>query len=103
MAFNGDKLRTLRLARGLTQAELAHRAHVRERQIIRWENAQHVPRAEAIVALARVLGVSVSDLFSDEGNGEEEDEDGDAVADLVKALTVFVRAVSQPPRNQEAA
>jgi transcriptional regulator with XRE-family HTH domain len=86
VAFNGDKLRSLRLERGLTQAGLAHRAHVRERQIIRWENAQHVPRAEAIVRLARALGVPVAQLLS-----EEDDDEGEFVSldDLIRRRVEF--------------
>ena len=71
-AFNGDKLKALRVERGLTQAELARRAEVRERQIIRWENHQHVPRADAIVRLAKALGVSVADLLSEDDDDEAE-------------------------------
>jgi transcriptional regulator with XRE-family HTH domain len=60
--FSGKKLKALRLASGLTQAELAHRAHVGERQIVRWENEQHVPRLGSVKALARVLKTSVDSL-----------------------------------------
>jgi transcriptional regulator with XRE-family HTH domain len=91
--FSGDKLRALRLGQGLTQAELAHRAHVRERQIIRWENGQHVPRIESISALARVLKCRVTELMGPDEENAEEDGDGesDPVADLVTALKAFVR------------
>lgn len=92
LPFSGQKLRALRLSRGLTQAELAHRAHVRERQVIRWENDQHVPRIGSVRALARVLGVSIDELLSDDEPGGEEDEEADPVGDLVSALTAFVRA-----------
>ena len=89
--FSGDNLRALRLARGLTQAELAHRAHVRERQIIRWENGQHVPRIESISALARVLKTPVAELLG-EPTDEEDDEESDPVAHLMAAITAIVRA-----------
>jgi transcriptional regulator with XRE-family HTH domain len=71
-AFDGRKLKALRLGKGLTQAELAHRAHVRERQIIRWENAQHVPRVDAIKRLAKALGVSTAELLSEDDDDETE-------------------------------
>jgi transcriptional regulator with XRE-family HTH domain len=87
--FSGKKLRALRLARGLTQAELAHRAHVRERQIIRWENNQHIPRVESISSLARVLNANVSELLTAEA--EEDDEESDPVATLVNAIRALVR------------
>jgi transcriptional regulator with XRE-family HTH domain len=98
--FSGDKLRALRLARGLTQAELAHRAHVRERQIIRWENAQHVPRADAVARLARVLKTPVASLFSDE---EEDDEESELAAALVQTLTALIRLERRRASLDEAA
>ena len=87
--FAGDKLRALRLARGWTQAELAHRTHVRERQIIRWENGQNVPRIGAVSALARVLKVPVAELLTSD---DEADEEGDPVVVLLDAIRAFVRA-----------
>ena len=77
MPFSGSKLKALRVARGLTQAELAHRAHVRERQIIRWENNQNVPRLGAVKELAHILGTSMDQLMDDE-NAEEDDADADS-------------------------
>jgi transcriptional regulator with XRE-family HTH domain len=90
--FSGDRLRSARLARGLTQAELAHRAHVRERQIIRWENDQHVPRVESISTLARALKVTVAELLAPEPEGAEEDDvEADPVSDLLAAIRSLVR------------
>ena len=89
--FDGSKLRAARLANGLTQAELARRANVRERQIIRWENDQHVPRAGSVKAVARVLGVPMASLFSDDEDGPEED-DGEAET-LDEFLSRRIRAL----------
>lgn len=97
--FSGTKLKALRLARGLTQAELAHRAHVRERQIIRWENAQNVPRIGSIKALARVLKTSVDGLMET----DEDDEEADPVADLMNAIRALVRAEVRAARDEAAA
>ena len=95
--FSGQKLRSLRLARGLTQAELAHRAHVRERQIIRWEQGQHSPRVESISALARVLDCTVADLLT--GEPDEDDDESDPVADLYKAFERFIDHVQWGRRS----
>jgi transcriptional regulator with XRE-family HTH domain len=89
--FSGSKLRALRQARGLTQAELAHRAHVRERQIIRWENEQHMPRADAVARLARALKTPVASLFS-EAEDDEEESESDLAAQLVQTIRAVVRA-----------
>jgi transcriptional regulator with XRE-family HTH domain len=91
VAFSGNKLRALRQARGLTQAELAHRAHVRERQIIRWENEQHIPRADAVARLARALKTPLASLFSKAEDDEEESE-SDLAAQLVETIRAVVRA-----------
>lgn len=40
----------------MTQASLAMTIGTRERNIIRWENDQHQPRAEFIAAIAKVTG-----------------------------------------------
>jgi transcriptional regulator with XRE-family HTH domain len=102
--FSGDKLRAARHARGLTQAELAHRAHVRERQIIRWENGQNVPRVGSVKALARVLGVPMTSLFSDDEAGEDDvDEEGDLVAVLTRMIEVIARRAALEALREEAA
>lgn len=89
--FSGQKLRAQRLTQGLTQAELAHRAHVRERQIIRWENGQNSPRVESISALARVLKCKVGDLLTSDV-AEDDDEESDPLAVLAHAIRALVRA-----------
>lgn len=91
MAFSGKKLREARLAQGMTQAELAHKAHVRERQIIRWENDQHTPRLEAVRTLARVLRIPLADLLSDDA-ADGDDEEADPVVALMNAIRALVRA-----------
>jgi len=102
--FSGNQLRSLRLAQGLTQAELAHRAHVRERQIIRWEQGQHVPRVESVSALARVLGCRVADLLTPEPEAApEDDEESDPLADLAKAIKALVRVELEAHWNRRAA
>jgi transcriptional regulator with XRE-family HTH domain len=98
--FAGDRLRALRLARGLTQAELAHRAHVRERQIIRWETGQHSPRIASVSALARVLKVPVSELLSAD---DKADEEGDPVLVLLDAIRLIVRAEIVADRLERSA
>jgi transcriptional regulator with XRE-family HTH domain len=101
--FSGDKLRALRLDRGLTQAELAHRAHVRERQIIRWENEQHVPRADAVARLARVLKTPLASLFSGVEENEDEDEEGDGVLVPVRLMIDYDLLAAAIERRTKAA
>jgi DNA-binding XRE family transcriptional regulator len=61
-----SRLRELRQVVGLTQTQLAARAGVSRQLIGAVEAGRHLPRVDAAVALAGVLGVPVEDLFRDE-------------------------------------
>src|SRR6187549_3514867 len=60
----GDRLQQLREGAGLSQSELAGRAGVSLRSIQNWEQGHRRPKAEALLALARALGVPVESLIS---------------------------------------
>ncbi len=57
-------LRALRRGAGLTQAELAAAAKVSRALVSAVEAGRHLPRVDAALALARVLGVSAEELFA---------------------------------------
>lgn len=57
------RLRETRLSRGMTQAELAHRARVSEAYIGRLERAEGVPGIDLVDRLARALGTTSADLL----------------------------------------
>ena len=50
----------------MTQASLAMAIGTRERNIIRWENDQHEPRAEFIAAIAGATGKPIEFFVSPE-------------------------------------
>ena len=58
-----NRLRTFRLEAGLTQGELATRAGVSRQLVGAVEAGRHLPRVDAGLALAEVLGVDVRQLF----------------------------------------
>jgi len=58
----GERVRTYRLRRGLTQARLAHLIGRSERWLIDMEGGGVDPRLSDAVALARELRVAVDDL-----------------------------------------
>lgn len=60
----GHRVRNRREELGLSQAELADRAGVSRQLISSLENERHLPRVDAAVGIASVLGVEVADLFS---------------------------------------
>ncbi len=61
----GAKLTAARKGRGLTQEALAERLGVTPQAISTWERNENVPDTRNLVELARILGISLDDLFSD--------------------------------------
>jgi transcriptional regulator with XRE-family HTH domain/molybdate-binding protein len=62
----GERLRRLRLARGLTQVQLAELAEVSRQLIGAVEADRHLPRVDAAVRLAAALSTSVEELLASE-------------------------------------
>ena len=61
-----NSLRAWRLARGLTQVELARRAGIPQPMVSRFETGTHEPKGLiTALALARVLDVPVSELWEE--------------------------------------
>lgn len=58
-----ERLRTVRIEAGLTQAELAGRARVSRQLVGAVETGRHLPRVDAAMALAAALDVEVAELF----------------------------------------
>lgn len=63
--FSGAKLLQLRRAAGLTQDDLADRAHVSKRMISKYETGVSVPAYPKIERLAEALGVEVTEISDD--------------------------------------
>lgn len=62
----GDRVRGLRLARGLTQVQLAELAGVSRQLVGAVEAGRHLPRVDAAVRLAAALSTSVEELLAPE-------------------------------------
>lgn len=62
----GDRIRELREKAKLEQKGLAELAQVSPGAVSQWESGATQPGKKARPALAKALGVSVSDLFNDE-------------------------------------
>ena len=73
----GNRLKEVRAARGLTQAELAQRVHVSRKTINTVENQVFVPSTILALRLARALGSKVEELFylEDAAGGTVGDEE----------------------------
>jgi DNA-binding XRE family transcriptional regulator len=62
----GERLRKLRLAAGLTQAELARRTGIHRPNIARVEAGRHTPSLETLNRLASAIGVPTARVLSEE-------------------------------------
>ncbi|MCW8926428.1 MAG: helix-turn-helix transcriptional regulator [Xanthomonadales bacterium] len=63
-----NRVRELREARGLTQAELAARSGCTRQTIIMLEKEKYVPSLSLAFAVAAVLGDRVEEVFQPEGS-----------------------------------
>ncbi|MCK1242413.1 XRE family transcriptional regulator [Streptococcus uberis] len=61
--FVGDKIRELRLRKGLTQKELAEKIGMGHTTIANYEKGIRAPKKNKIFKIANVLGYSVDDFF----------------------------------------
>ena len=59
----GHRIRRLRNSAGLTQVALAGAAGIGRVTLVRLERGEHTPRYKTLSAVARVLGVDVSELL----------------------------------------
>jgi len=62
----GEKLKALRLQRGLTTRQLAEVLQISQAQISRIENGLRQPTGDLIVRMADFFGVSLDKLMRDE-------------------------------------
>ena len=62
--ITGSMIRQLRESKHLTQSELADMLHVSDKTVSKWENAKGYPDISLLEPIARVFGISVSELLS---------------------------------------
>ena len=60
----GNRIKTLRLARSMTQEQLARALHVSAQAVSKWELGGSLPDIQLLPALSVVLGTSIDALFS---------------------------------------
>lgn len=67
----GEKIRTLRKRKGMTQLELSEKVHVSPQAVSQWERGVTIPDIAMIPAIARKLGTTAGSLLSElDGPGE---------------------------------
>lgn len=87
----GIKLRELRLAKGMSQKDLAVAAGTRQQNITKWENGETKPLFDAVISLAKALGVRTA-VFEDCEFGEVEDKRGRGRPTNEEAVLAYERA-----------
>lgn len=60
-----DNIKTLRLAKGLSQEELAIKLNIVRQTVSKWEKGLSVPDADLLISLAEALDVSVGTLLGE--------------------------------------
>ena len=71
--MKGNRLRRLRLARGLSAAQLAEAVGATEAEVLRWE-AGELPPSGKLLALSAALGAEVEDILRAAQEGADTDE-----------------------------
>lgn len=98
MSF-GENLRLMRKARNLTQEQFAEALGVSRQAVSKWEADSGYPETEKLIAISRVLGVSVDKLLDIEPENQEQkqtenealsaerDQSGDAAGGTIAIMT----------------
>lgn len=68
----GDRIRSLRTQKGMSQAELAEFLHISAQSVSKWENDTSLPDINQLPAIASFFGVSIDELFAYPTNLEYE-------------------------------
>ena len=61
----GNRIKSLRLSRSMTQEQLAQKLGVSAQAVSKWESGKNEPDKDHLVALSELLGLSLEDLLSD--------------------------------------
>jgi|GEM_PF-1096272 len=61
-----DKLKSSRIAKKLTQEELATQLNVTRQAVSKWEQGRGIPDVASLKNIARILDISIDDLLSNE-------------------------------------
>jgi transcriptional regulator with XRE-family HTH domain len=62
----GNKLKQLHQERGWSQAQLANKLDIHQKQISGYERNLHVPQTDVIIKMARLINISLDYLVLDE-------------------------------------
>jgi len=87
--MQGQRLKSVREWRGLSQEDLASRIHVGTQQIWRWENGKTTPNADYIARLARALDTTADYLLGLTDDPQTQLEESDLSPLERRLITAF--------------
>lgn len=86
MSTIGEKIKTLRKERNLTQKELANKIGVTASTVTKYENGQLEPNIEVLNKIADIFNISISDLI-DNNNSKKELHIGHKLLSIRKSFS----------------
>ncbi len=95
----GQKIKAMRLASDLTQAELADRADLTKGFISQLENEQSSISVDALADILDALGISLTDFFSDQSEPQVVFSPEDRIAVEGKGVSLFELLVPGSTNN----
>lgn len=66
----GKNIQTQRKKRGYSQEQLATKINVSRQTIYKWETNIAIPRADNIMMMVKIFGITYDELFSEEENND---------------------------------
>lgn len=82
-----DKLKQLRLNKGISQARLAEEIHISRSAVAKWENGLGLPNEESLKLLAEYFELDAADFLPDKENEETLVSKNQTIASQKKLIT----------------
>ena len=98
--MQGERLRDLRKAAGLSQADLAKAIGERQEAVSFWERSAKPPRSDVLAKMATVLGVTVEDILGIRTAEAKQQPLGSAPGPTSEIQKVFEQVRKLPRRQQ---
>lgn len=99
----GNKIKQLRINKGLTQKDLSDQLHVTFQTVSKWENDENEPDVNTLRQLAKVFDVTVDYLLSEEENQPKKEVTEQVTKTIIihqKELHVCARCGKDIPENE---
>lgn len=80
----------------MTQEELATNLHVSKSAIAKWETDGGIPDRDNLKKLAKVLKVSVDELYRIIDNNENKNEEINVTSDIIATLELYGYQIKRP-------